>query len=43
MTSELHNPEYYIETFLKIRKFMEVGEEHMEVQEEIVFYFGSQI
>jgi len=35
-TSRLHNPKYYKEIFLKIRKFMKVREWHMEVQEETV-------
>ena len=33
-TSGLHNPEYYWGVFLEIWKYMEVGEEYMEVQEE---------
>jgi len=36
MISELCNPEFYKRAFLKIRKFMEVREEGMEVQEETV-------
>jgi len=36
MTSGLCNPEYYKGALLKIRKFMEVREEGMEVQEETV-------
>jgi len=36
MTFELHNPEYHRGAFLEIRKFMEVREEGMEVQEETV-------
>jgi len=36
MTSELHNLQYYIKIFLEIQKFMKVGEEHTEVQEEII-------
>jgi len=34
MTSGLCNPEYYRGAFMEIRKFMEVREEGMEVQEE---------
>jgi len=34
MTSGLCNPEYYRGTFLELRKYMEVREEGMEVQEE---------
>jgi len=34
MTFGLHNPEYYIGTFLEIQKFMKMREEHMEVQKE---------
>jgi len=36
MTYELCDSEYYKETFLKIWKYMEVAEEHKEVQEETV-------
>jgi len=36
MTSGLCNLKYYIGRVLEIRKFMEVREEHMEVQEERV-------
>jgi len=36
MTSGLCNPKYYKMAFLKIRKFMEVREEGMKLQEEIV-------
>jgi len=36
MSSGLSNPEYYRGAFLEIRKFMEVREEGMKVQEEIV-------
>jgi len=34
MTSGLCNPEYYRGAFLELRKYMEVREEGMEVQEE---------
>jgi len=34
MTSELCNLKYYIRIFLEIQNFMEVREEHMDVQEE---------
>jgi len=37
MTSGLCNPKYYRGAFLEIRKFMEVKEESMEVQEETVY------
>jgi len=33
MTSRLCNPEYYREALMEIRKYMEVREEGMEVQE----------
>jgi len=36
MTSRLCNLEYYRETFLEIRKFMEVKEKGTEVQKETV-------
>jgi len=36
MTSKLRNPKYYRGAFSKIRKFMEVREEGMEVHEEAV-------
>jgi len=36
MTSGIKNLKYYREIFLKIRKFIEVREEGMEVQEESV-------
>jgi len=41
MTSGLCNLEYYKGTFLEIRKFMEMREEGMEVQEETVFFTPS--
>jgi len=37
MTFELCNLEYYIRTFLEIRKYMEVRKEGMEVQEEATY------
>ena len=38
MTSRLRNSEYYRGAFLEIRKFMEVREEGMEVQEEAAYF-----
>ena len=42
MTFELRNPKYYIGTFLKIQKFMEEREEHMEVLEETIIFLNLQ-
>jgi len=35
-TFRLRNPKYYRRVFLEIKKFMEVGEKYMEVEEETV-------
>jgi len=40
MIFELRNPKYYIRTFLGNTKFMEVGEEYMEVQEETILFYA---
>jgi len=41
MTSRLCNPEYYIGTFLEIRKSMKVRKEGMELQEEAALLMCS--